>query len=241
MHVEVEPRTNQGKRKRDRAPGEVPQTLDLVLVEHAEDLLYVEVDEGSGIMEELDSGQAKIMEIGVVAESCSTIRELDSGQTIIMETGEVDEDSGIMEELDSGQTKIMETGADDDGSDIKEELDNGKTNIMETGVFPEEIPRSTTEISRFEPITSEQLKNLLECFKVEFPESPDSYRESFVRQIIQGGMLRKLVTAVQSLSKGIVLTENISTKRHDLPTVEACVLKIDVVYDGDQFCASRTV
>ncbi|XP_052695493.1 uncharacterized protein LOC128173851 isoform X6 [Crassostrea angulata] len=166
-------------------------------------------------MEELDSGQAKIMETGV-AESCSTIRELDSGQTIIMETG------------------------DDDGSDIKEELDNGKTNIMETGVFPEEIPRSKREISRFEPITSEQLKNLLECFKVEFPESPDPYRESFVRQIIQGGMLRKLVTAVQSLSKGIVLTENISTKRHDLPTVEACVLKIDVVYDGDQFCASRT-
>lgn len=76
---------------------------------------------------------------------------------------------------------------------------------------------------------------------MEFPESPDPYRESFVRQIIQGGMLRKLVTAVQSLSKGIVLTENISTTRHDLPTVEACVLKIDVVYDGDQFCASRTV
>lgn len=217
VHVEVEPRTNQGKRKRDRAPGEVPQTLDLVLVEHAEDLLYVEVDEGSGIMEERASGQAKIMETGVVAESCSTIREQDSGQTIIMETG------------------------DDDDSDITEELDNGKTNIMETGVFPEEIPRSKTAISRFEPITSEKLKDLLECFKVEFPENPNPYTESFVRQIIQDDMLRKLVTAVQSLSKGIVLRENISTKRHGLPTVEACVLEIDVVYDGDKFCASRTV
>lgn len=76
---------------------------------------------------------------------------------------------------------------------------------------------------------------------MEFPDDPDPYRESFVRQIIQDGMLRKLETAVQSLSKGIVLTKNISTKRHDLPTVEACVFEIDVVYDGDQFCASRTV
>lgn len=76
---------------------------------------------------------------------------------------------------------------------------------------------------------------------MEFTENPDPYTESFVRQIIQDDMLRKLVTAVQSLSKGIVLRENISTKRHVLPTVEACVLEIDVVYDGDQFCASRTV
>lgn len=108
-------------------------------------------------------------------------------------------------------------------------------------VFPQEIPGSKTEISWFESITSEKLKDLLECFKVEFPEDPDPNRESFVRQIIQDGMLRKLETAVQSLSKGIVLTKNISTKRHDFTNVEACVLEIDVVYDGDQFCATTKV
>ncbi|XP_065939577.1 uncharacterized protein [Magallana gigas] len=144
----------------------------------------------------------------------------------------VDEGSGIMEELDSGQTKIMETGADDDGSHIKEELDNGKTNIIETGVFSEEIPWSKPEIS-------EKLKDLLACFKVEVPEDPDPYRKSFVRHIIQDDIRRKLETSVQSLSKEIVLTKNISTKRHDVPTVEACVFEIDVVYDGDQFCATE--
>lgn len=108
-------------------------------------------------------------------------------------------------------------------------------------VFPLEIPRSKTEISRFEPITSPKLKDLLKCFKVEFPEDPDPYRESFVRQIIQDGMLKKLETAVKSLSKGIVLTKNISTKRHDFTNVEAYVLEIDVVYDGDQFCATTKV
>lgn len=54
-------------------------------------------------------------------------------------------------------------------------------------------------------------------------------------------MLRKLETAVESLSKGIVLTKNIPTKRHDLPTVEARVLEVDFVYNGDQFCATRKV
>lgn len=76
---------------------------------------------------------------------------------------------------------------------------------------------------------------------MEVPEDPDPYRKSFVRHIIQDDIRRKLETSVQSLSKEIVLTKNISTKRHDLPNVEACVLKIDVVYNGDQFCASRTV
>lgn len=76
---------------------------------------------------------------------------------------------------------------------------------------------------------------------MEFPDDPDPYRESFVRQILQDSMLRKLETAVQSLSKKIVLTKNISTKRHDFTNVEACVLEIDVVYDGNQFCATEKV
>lgn len=74
---------------------------------------------------------------------------------------------------------------------------------------------------------------------MEFPDDPDPYRESFVRQILQDSMLRKFETAVQSLSKKIVLTKNISTKRHDFTNVEAYVLEIDVVYDGNQFCATE--
>lgn len=108
-------------------------------------------------------------------------------------------------------------------------------------VFPQEIPMSKTEISRFESITSEKLKDLLACFKVEVPEDPDPDRESFVRHIIQDDMRRKLETSVQSLSKTIVLTKNISTKRHDFTNVEACVFEVDVVYDGDQFCATEKV
>lgn len=155
--------------------------------------------------------------------------------------GAVDEGSGIMEELDSGQTKITEVG-DDEGSGIKKELHSGQTKIMETGgVSPEEIPRSKPEIFRFVPITSEKLKDLFRTFKVEYPEDPDPNNESFVRQIIQEDMLRKLETAVESLSKGIVLTKNIPTKRHHLPNIEACVLEEDVVYEGDQFRATRKV
>lgn len=91
----------------------------------------------------------------------------------------------------------------------------------------------------FKPITSEKLKALFNCFKVEYPDDPLS--ESFVRQIIQDGMLRNLVTAVKSLSKGIVLKTDIPTKRHDMPTVEACVFEVDVVYDSDQFRATEKV
>uniref|UniRef100_K1RJI2 Uncharacterized protein n=1 Tax=Magallana gigas TaxID=29159 RepID=K1RJI2_MAGGI len=38
VHVEVEPRTNNGKRKKDRATMDVPQTSNLVPVEHAEEI-----------------------------------------------------------------------------------------------------------------------------------------------------------------------------------------------------------
>lgn len=101
-------------------------------------------------------------------------------------------------------------------------------------VFSEEIPWSKPELS-------EKLKDLLACFKVEVPEDPDPYRKSFVRHIIQDDIRRKLETSVQSLSKEIVLTKNISTKRHDFTNVEACVFEVDVVYDGDQFCATEKV
>lgn len=80
---------------------------------------------------------------------------------------------------------------------------------------------------------------MFRCFKVQHPEDP--FSKSFVRQIIQEDMLRKLEIAVESLSKGIVLTKNIPSKRHDLPTVEACVLEVDVVYEGDRFRATIKV
>lgn len=76
---------------------------------------------------------------------------------------------------------------------------------------------------------------------MEVPEDPDPYRKLLVRHIIQDDIRRKLETSVQSLSKKIVLTKNISTKRHDFTNVEACVFEVDVVDDGDQFCATEKV
>lgn len=84
-------------------------------------------------------------------------------------------------------------------------------------------------MSRIKPITSQELKKLFNSLKVDYPDA--SLCESFVRQIIQDDMLRKLVTAVKSLSKGIVLSKYIPTRRRFMPTVEACVLEVDVVYD----------
>lgn len=82
------------------------------------------------------------------------------------------------------------------------------------------------------------LKDLFNSFKLEYPDDPLS--QSFVRQILQDGMLTKLLTAVKSLSKGIVLIKNILTKRHNMPT-EACVFEVDVVYEEDRFCVTRKV
>ncbi|XP_065938350.1 uncharacterized protein [Magallana gigas] len=96
---------------------------------------------------------------------------------------------------------------------------------------------SLSDTYRFEPIQSEKLKELLNSFKVEFPD--DLSCESFIHQILQDDMLKKLVTAVKSLSKGIMLTKNINERRHAMPTVGACVFEVDVVFDGDQFSVIR--
>lgn len=95
------------------------------------------------------------------------------------------------------------------------------------------------ETHRVEPIQSEKLKELLNSFNVEYPDDP--FSESFIRQILQDDMLKKLVTAVKSLSKEIVLTKNINKRRHDMPSVEACVFEVDVVFDGDHFIAVKKV
>lgn len=74
---------------------------------------------------------------------------------------------------------------------------------------------------------------------MEFPDDLSS--ESFIHQILQDDVLKKLVTAVKSLSKGIMLTKNIKERRHDMPHVGACVVEVDVVFDGDQFTVIRKV
>lgn len=89
-------------------------------------------------------------------------------------------------------------------------------------------------MTRFQSITSESLKELFSTFKVEYPDDPHS--ESFIHQILQDDMLKKLVTAVKSLSKGIMLTKNINERN-----VGACVFEVDVVFDGDQFSVIRKV
>lgn len=70
---------------------------------------------------------------------------------------------------------------------------------------------------------------------MELPDDP--FNGSLIPQILQDDMLKKLVTAVKSLSKGIVLTKNITERRHDMPNFEACVFEVDVVFEGDQFSA----
>lgn len=94
----------------------------------------------------------------------------------------------------------------------------------------EKIPMSKPEITRFGPIASQKLKEFFNSFELDYPDDPRG--GSFVRHIIPDDMLRKLVTAVKSLSKGIVLTKNILTRKHDFPIVEACVLEVNVVFGG---------
>lgn len=71
-------------------------------------------------------------------------------------------------------------------------------------------------------------------------------RESFAPTILEDD-INSLVTAIQSLSSGIVLTTQINALKRDTPQVEACVFEVDVVYDGDedgdedQFCVFKKV
>lgn len=70
--------------------------------------------------------------------------------------------------------------------------------------------------------------------------------ESFARTILEDD-INRLVTAIQSLSNGIVLTTQINAIKRDTPQVEACMFEVDVVYDGDgdgdedQLCVFRKV
>lgn len=122
----------------------------------------------------------------------------------------------------------------DEGSGIMEELYIDQTKIMETGDIP---------FKKYEEISSETLKEAFNSFKLDFPADVPG-RESFARAILEDD-INRLVAAIQSLSRGIVLTTQINAIKRDTPQVEACVFEVDVVYDEDedededQFCVLR--
>lgn len=122
----------------------------------------------------------------------------------------------------------------DEGSGIMEELHIDQTKIMETGDIP---------FKKYEEISSETLKEAFNSFKLDFPADVPG-RESFARAILEDD-INRLVAAIQSLSRGIVLTTQINAIKRDTPQVEACVFEVDVVYDEDedededQFCVLR--
>lgn len=98
---------------------------------------------------------------------------------------------------------------------------------------------------KYEEISSETLKEAFNSFKLDLPADVPG-RESFARAILEDD-INRLVTAIQSLSRGIVLTTQINAIQRDTPQVAACVFEVDVVYDEDedgdedQFCVLRKV
>lgn len=86
---------------------------------------------------------------------------------------------------------------------------------------------------------------------MEFQSADVPGNESFARTILNDDIL-ELETAIQSLSREIVLTKLMDTKTRFMldpftPQVNACVFEVDVVYEGDvdgngdQFCVIRKV
>lgn len=134
----------------------------------------------------------------------------------------------------SHKGSIQKTSTVDKVSGIMEELHIDQTKIMETGDIP---------FKKYEEISSETLKEAFNSFKLDFPADVPG-RESFARAILEDD-INRLVAAIQSLSRGIVLTTQINAIKRDTPQVEACVFEVDVVYDEDedededQFCVLR--
>lgn len=85
---------------------------------------------------------------------------------------------------------------------------------------------------QLEHITSDSLKKLLGSFKVEFQSADVPGNESFARTILNDDIL-ELETAIQSLSREIVLTKTLHMLDLFTPQVDACVYEVDVVYEGD--------
>lgn len=89
---------------------------------------------------------------------------------------------------------------------------------------------------RTEPIASKELAELFNSFNVDFPDDP--LDESFARGILQKHTLH-LVSAIKSLSNGVVLTKSLS--EFHPPSNKAMVSEIDVVYKGGQFLVVKKV
>lgn len=80
---------------------------------------------------------------------------------------------------------------------------------------------------------------------MDFPADVPGHK-SFARKILEDD-INRLVTAIQSLSCGIVLTTQTNAIKRDSPQVEACVFEVDVIDDEDRvgdeekFCVLRKV
>lgn len=96
----------------------------------------------------------------------------------------------------------------------------------------EHLKRKDIPQRQLEHITSESLKKLLGSFKVEFRSADVPGHESFARTILNNEIL-ELETAIQSLSREIVLTNTLDMLDPFTPQVDACVYEVDVVYEGD--------
>lgn len=89
---------------------------------------------------------------------------------------------------------------------------------------------------RTEHIASKELTELFSSFNVEFPDDPSD--ESFARGILQNHTL-ELVSAINSLSNGVVLTKDLSYCPP--PSNKVMVSEKDVVYKGGQFQVVKKV
>lgn len=84
---------------------------------------------------------------------------------------------------------------------------------------------------RTEPITSKELKELFNSFEIKIPDDP--LNESFASDIVQEDV-RNLMTAVNSLFNGVVLSTNKSSNN-------ALIYEMDVVPESGQLCVVKKV
>lgn len=82
-----------------------------------------------------------------------------------------------------------------------------------------------------EPVTSKQLGELFNSFKIKIPDDPRN--ESFASGIVLEDV-RDLVEAVNSLSNKVVLCTKTSSNA-------ALIFEVEVVHDGDQLCVVEKV
>lgn len=120
--------------------------------------------------------------------------------------------------------------------ELEEQLEKTKKSISSVNV--KDIP-----FKKYEEISSETLKETFNSFKLDFPADVPGHK-SFARKILEDD-INRLVTAIQSLSCGIVLTTQTNAIKRDSPQVEACVFEVDVIDDEDRvgdeekFCVLR--